>query len=148
MLLPLGSVLLRVVLGRDSDRAARSLLYCIMRIRESAAYTGYFCYLPGWVKLLVVPGMRLLLEVLQPAPARAQDTKGSLLAHLHLVWACVMPHGCWGALLQTRLPVSSTEGNGFCSFFLTVFWKCSWWSIQFWRAGLGKRLLSFLKIVN
>lgn len=46
MLLPHGSVSLLVVLVMTLTGAGRSLLYCIMRIRQSAAYTGYFCYLP------------------------------------------------------------------------------------------------------
>lgn len=57
----------------------------IMRIRESAASTGHFCYLPRWVKFLVVPGMWQLLQ------ARAQEAKGRLLPPLQLMWVCMTP---------------------------------------------------------
>ena len=155
MLLPCGSVSLLVVLQYlwYLTGAARSLLYCIMRIRESAAYTGYFCYLPWWVKLLVVPGMWLPLQVSQPAPARAQETKGSLLPRQQLMWICMAPwlsrgFGADESMCPAVLVGPLLQKEMVFVFFPTVFWKCSWWALQFWKADLRKRLLSFLKIAN
>lgn len=72
-----------------ADKGCKNTI--MMRLRESSASTGYFCYLPQWVKFLVVPGMWLLLQVLQSAPSKGKEAKCRLLPPLQLMWVCMTP---------------------------------------------------------